>query len=293
MNEARIEERRRVLATANVAAAFRALEAEKGAAALVVDECAAFFAGDEAQSRVAAMNARQRAFLTEMMAVRTRCFDEECVAFLSRFLADGSPHANGRPPAQAVFLGAGYDSRAYRLREMRCAAVYEADQAALFPAKTELLRARGIGPTAERVVPVEIDFAEKALIPALLAAGFDPAQPTIWVAEGLLPYLSEAVAKSLVCETAAISAAGSKFAATMSDRSVAEAIVAFGGAPRETGGNRWQRSCFTSRDDGLAMLAAAGWAGTQRSLYEIGAAYGRGQCLRDFDCRIVVAEKRA
>ena len=53
--------------------------------------------------------------------------------------------------------------------------------------KTAALDDLGAAPTADRKT-VAIDLRDD-WPSALRAAGFDPAQPTAWIAEGLLPYL--------------------------------------------------------------------------------------------------------
>ncbi len=44
----------------------------------------------------------------------------------------------------------------------------------------------------------------------LLASGFDPAVPSVWIAEGLVMYLSEAAVDNLLREAHKVSAKGSR-----------------------------------------------------------------------------------
>jgi methyltransferase (TIGR00027 family) len=108
-------------------------------------------------------------------ASRTKWFDEF-------FIAAG---ANGIE--QAVILAAGLDARAWRLPWVDGSTVYEIDQPKVLAFKAETLRAHDAAP-ATRYVPVPVDLRQD-WPKALVEAGFDPAEPAAWAAEGLLPYL--------------------------------------------------------------------------------------------------------
>jgi methyltransferase (TIGR00027 family) len=88
---------------------------------------------------------------------------------------------------QVVILAAGLDSRAYRLDWSAGTTVFEIDQPKVLEYKTSTLDAHGAVPKARRV-PVAVDLRDD-WPSALITAGFDPTQPTAWLAEGLLPYL--------------------------------------------------------------------------------------------------------
>jgi len=111
---------------------------------------------------------------------------------------------------QVVILAAGLDSRAYRLDWPTGTTVFEIDQPKVLDYKTSTLDAHGALPKARRV-PVAVDLRDDWPA-ALLAAGFDPAQPTAWLAEGLLPYLPGDAQDRLFDLATAHSAAGSRIA---------------------------------------------------------------------------------
>ena len=111
----------------------------------------------------------------EYQAVRTHFFD--------RYFAD----AVAAGIRQVVILAAGLDSRAYRLDWPAGTTVYEIDQPQVVEYKTATLESAGAAPKAtRRTVPIDLREDWPA---ALAGAGFDRAQPTAWLAEGLLPYL--------------------------------------------------------------------------------------------------------
>ncbi|AKS31721.1 SAM-dependent methyltransferase [Mycolicibacterium goodii] len=125
--------------------------------------------GDDAETR------RIHEMSRNYQAVRTHYFDE--------YFTDIA-HAGIR---QVVILAAGLDSRAFRLDWPAGTTVFEIDQPNVLEYKTATLQAHGAVAKA-RYVPVPADLRDDW--PAtLIQAGFDPAQPTAWLAEGLLPYL--------------------------------------------------------------------------------------------------------
>ncbi|HTW66742.1 MAG TPA: SAM-dependent methyltransferase [Bryobacteraceae bacterium] len=113
---------------------------------------------------------------------------------------------------QLVILGAGLDSRAWRLESLKNTTVYEVD----FPASQAWKRERALSVPflAKDVRFVEIDFQREALTPRLRAAGFDPSRATFWLWEGVTMYLTSEVVSANFAEFAALSAPGSRIALT-------------------------------------------------------------------------------
>ncbi len=136
----------------------------------------------------------------DYQAVRTHYFDS--------YFAEATGTAAGI--RQVVILAAGLDSRAFRLDWPAVTAVYEIDQPQVVRYKTTTLESAGAAPTADRrtvAVDLRDDWAA-----ALTAAGFDPGQPTAWLAEGLLPYLPAEAQDRLFEMLTALSAPGSRVA---------------------------------------------------------------------------------
>ncbi|WP_343600635.1 class I SAM-dependent methyltransferase [Mycobacterium sp.] len=136
--------------------------------------------------------------MVDFMAVRTVFFDE---FFLTAAEAGVQ---------QMVILASGLDSRVWRLPWPDGIAVYEVDQPKVLDFKDATLRRHGARPAAKLVyVPVDLrqDWPR-----ALRDAGFDPARPTGWSAEGLLRYLTPSDQDSLFQRIHALSAVGSRLA---------------------------------------------------------------------------------
>jgi methyltransferase (TIGR00027 family) len=134
----------------------------------------------------------------EGMAVRTRHFDT---------LFTDATSAGVR---QAVILAAGLDARAYRLPWPDGTTVYELDQPEVIAFKTETLSQLGAKPKADRrtvAIDLRNDWPK-----ALRDNGFDPAQPTAWIAEGLLIYLPSEAQDLLFDRIDELSAPGSRVA---------------------------------------------------------------------------------
>ena len=151
--------------------------------------------------------------MTDMMAVRTRFFDE---FFLTATGGGNSAEAAASGNIrQAVILAAGLDARAYRLPWPPETTVFEIDQPQVIDFKSQTMRELGAAPTAHRHA-VAVDLRHDWPT-ALQRAGFDPDQPTAWSAEGLLAFLPSDAQDRLLDEITALSAPGSRLAAENMD----------------------------------------------------------------------------
>ncbi|MBK5992882.1 class I SAM-dependent methyltransferase [Streptomyces sp. MBT58] len=131
--------------------------------------------------------------------LRTRVLDD----FLMQ-----SVHAGGA--RQVVLLGAGLDSRAFRLDWPPGCVIFEIDREEVLAFKHQVLEGLSAAPKAARVpVPMDLrgDWAG-----ALPGAGFDPAAPSVWLVEGLLFYLPPAAETYLIDTVDRLSRAGSALA---------------------------------------------------------------------------------
>jgi len=109
---------------------------------------------------------------------------------------------------QLVLLGAGMDARAYRMSGLEKLAVFEVDQKTTFDVKEPLLADERI--LVARRAAVATEFTERGQWSRdLVAAGFDPSVPTVWLLEGLLMYLALPDATDLMAQMGRLSAAGS------------------------------------------------------------------------------------
>jgi methyltransferase (TIGR00027 family) len=133
--------------------------------------------------------------------------------------------------AQLVLLGAGYDSRPYRMAdELRDVAVFEVDLPAMSEIKRRKVR-RIVGEPPANVRYVEIDFTREDLGERLAAAGYDPDATTLFIWSGVAPYLPEDAVRKVL---AFVGAQGSPETSIIFDycfREVVEGDDAYYGAP--------------------------------------------------------------
>jgi len=161
-------------------------------------------------------------YMQNYQAVRTHFFDEYFAAAVGAAgpATGGTSRSRGTSTAagihQVVILASGLDSRAYRLDWPSATTVFEIDQPKVLEYKAATLNRAGVVPSAERrEVPVDLRHDWPA---ALRAAGFDPALPTAWLAEGLLMYLPAAAQDRLFEQLTDLSAAGSRVAVETAGR---------------------------------------------------------------------------
>jgi methyltransferase (TIGR00027 family) len=128
--------------------------------------------------------------------VRTRFFDDAITGIT----------AGPDSPGQVVLLAAGMDTRAYRLELPTTTTVFELDRPELLRLKDTLLASTPAPRCTRR--PVGIDLAG-GWAAALTAAGFDQMRSTIWLAEGLTPYLAVEAVHRLLDQITTLSATGS------------------------------------------------------------------------------------
>lgn len=152
--------------------------------------------------RVAAADPEAATIFAHMgnyQAVRTHFFDR----FFNEAVQSGI--------RQVVILASGLDSRAYRLDWPAGTHVFEIDQPKVLEYKAQTLAAHDVRPAAVlHEVPIDLRQDWPA---ALREHGFDPAQPTAWLAEGLLMYLPADAQDRLFDQITALSAPGSRVSA--------------------------------------------------------------------------------
>ncbi|MGW2395143.1 SAM-dependent methyltransferase [Kitasatospora sp. NPDC001664] len=179
---------------------------------------------------------------------------------------------------QVVLLGAGLDTRAYRLDWPAGCVVHELDTEPVLAFKQQVLDGTGARPAAERrTVAADLrgDWAA-----ALAATGFDPALPTAWLAEGLLLYLPAEAERRLVARLDGLSAPGSTLAYEVKEVDAESPVIrsspVYAAARERLGIDLVALFATGSRPDSAAELAARGWTVTVCSPYEFTALHGRG-----------------
>jgi methyltransferase (TIGR00027 family) len=203
--------------------------------------------------------------LARYFGLRTRVLDD----FVLRSVNAGAH--------QVVLLGAGLDSRAFRLGWPAGCRVFEFDQDHVLGFKQQVLDSLGATPEAGRT-PVAGDLRGDWTA-ALVDAGFAPDSPTTWLAEGLLLYLPAAAERDLIETVDRLSASGSTLAFE----------VKLGREPSEVRGNTLYSSTKNRigvdlpalfdgepRPDSAGYLAGRGWRTRVRTPFDFTREFGRG-----------------
>ncbi|GAB3430971.1 class I SAM-dependent methyltransferase [Flindersiella endophytica] len=113
-----------------------------------------------------------------------------------RYADDAVTDALAAGIGQFVILGAGFDTRSFRLIGPAGAEAYEVDLPDNVARKQELLRKR-FGGTPDHVTQVSTDFETDDLTERLTANGFEPNRSAMFVVEAVTQYLTDDAAQRL------------------------------------------------------------------------------------------------
>jgi methyltransferase (TIGR00027 family) len=152
------------------------------------------------------------------VAVRTRYIDD----VLSEALRSGVE--------QVVILGAGFDSRAYRIRGIERTRVFEVDHPMTQAEKKNTVAER-LGRLPPHVTFVPIDFSTHTLDTVMPGAGYRTEAKTLFMCEGVTHYLSDPTVDALFRFVSG-SAAGSRMVFTYIHRAILAGPAKFAGADK-------------------------------------------------------------
>jgi methyltransferase (TIGR00027 family) len=164
----------------------------------------------------------------------------------TRYIDDALRGALDNGAEQVLILGAGFDTRAYRIPGTDAVPVFEVDHPDAQAAKRKALERSSIA-IPENVTFVPVDFERDDLGRALAVAGFRSGRRTFFIWEGVTQYISRAAIADTLAYVGTAGGAGSVLAfsyirvdviegsaATATDRRVM-ARAQGGGAPWRTG----------------------------------------------------------
>jgi methyltransferase (TIGR00027 family) len=203
------------------------------------DPWAAALAGQEGQAWMEQRTANS----VIPIVLRTRFFDD----FLQRITRQNGVQ-------QIVLLGAGLDTRAFRLNWPEQTRFFELDQPQVLNYKEQILRSAGAQPACARQA-IEVDLTGPWQ-ETLFKAGFEPQQPSGWLLEGFLFYLSNERLTHLLDKVTSLAVPGSWLGFDIINSAVLTSpwtqqwveMQAKSGAP-------W----IGTMDDPEGFLAARGW----------------------------------
>ncbi|WP_163720141.1 SAM-dependent methyltransferase [Mycolicibacterium psychrotolerans] len=158
-------------------------------------------------------------------AARTKWFDDYVLS------------ASAGGVSQVVILGAGLDTRPWRLPWLSDTVIFEVEEPTLLALKAATMDASD-AQLGAKYMPVPVESGDD-WTRALQAAGFDHLEPTAWSIEGVLPELSAEAQDALLSEIALYSARGTRIAVeAATNPDVAQWLCC----------NRWEATSIEVRD---------------------------------------------
>jgi methyltransferase (TIGR00027 family) len=145
----------------------------------------------------------------------------------TRLIDEWLCEAMGAGVKQVILLGAGFDSRAWRLPVLAQACVFEVDHPATSAEKRK--RLSGLGADLAHVRFVPVDFDQQMPADGLVQAGFDPSQRTIVIWDGVTSYLQPEAVDAITRWVGGL-AEGGQFIFTYIHSGVLDGSMSFEGA---------------------------------------------------------------
>lgn len=115
---------------------------------------------------------------------------------------------------QYVILGAGFDTRAYRLPPESRVRCFEVDEPKTQAFKREMLKKAGVDTSRIEFVPA--DFRKEDSFEKLTAVGFDPAKPSLFTWESVMMFLDREAVESMFRRIAGTAAGSAPWPASPS-----------------------------------------------------------------------------
>jgi methyltransferase (TIGR00027 family) len=203
---------------------------------------------------------QQAGGLAEYVTIRTRYLDDAIEKTVREYGI-----------RQVVLVAAGMDTRGFRLKFPAEVTLYEIDHADLLETKDQILSEVGARPLVERKL-VKADLRAQWW-PSLEVAGFSAQEPSLWVPEGLLFYLTDQDVRRLLTRIASLACPGSRLAvdilggSVMSNPRAQEFLAAL-----EDDGTAWRFGTDTPEQ----FLTQCGWNPVEvKQPGEDGANFGR------------------
>lgn len=147
----------------------------------------------------------------------------------TRYIDDVLGEALRSGAEQVVILGAGFDSRAYRIRGIERARVFEVDHP-LTQAKKKDVVARRLGTLPSHVTFAAIDFGSATLDTVMHSCGYRREAKTFFICEGVTHYLSAPAVDAIFQYVAQNAGVGSRMVFTYIHRAILEGALTFAGA---------------------------------------------------------------
>jgi methyltransferase (TIGR00027 family) len=147
----------------------------------------------------------------------------------TRFIDDALRDALRDGCEQVVILGAGFDSRAYRIPGVERARVFEVDHPATQRIKREQMQ-RMLGTLPAHVIFVPVDFNQQRLQDVMAAAGLPAAARMFFIWEGVTNYLTADAVDTTFRYVSSAAGRGGRIVFTYIHRGILDGSAHFAGA---------------------------------------------------------------
>jgi len=252
-------------------AALRAIESHRKDA-LINDTYASAFEGFEGRNWAYSLPGEIQLLMIDMLAVRTRVFEEFTLTCITRKIpfygeltlkvsnlddiTDDFFGTLNNTLNQIVILGAGYDTKAYRLNELVGTSVFEVDFQEVLDRKQDIAIRENITSVCKKHSFVASDLSEGKFDIELILAGFDTQAPTLWLIEALSGYLTKSQNQRIIECITKLSQNGSIVISTFLGES---------GEASGYGKGISKKHVFYT-DQGYKLFQEAGWFGNQKKI---------------------------
>lgn len=225
---------------------WRALETQKSPSVrLINDPFASMLCDGEPDTLCERTELNDRLdFFVDLLAVRTRWLDDAI---------------ESASPKQIVMLGAGLDTRGWRMDSLRDVPLFEVDFSEVLQSKLKILSSHA--PYAD-VQPVAADLSSDDFEDVLVACGFDSNCESVWVLEGFVGYFTAPELDRLFVKIRRLSKRGSRLVATFTGR--------------DSNCTSMHRMTWNSEADVNLFLQQRGWTGKAVHAALVAQEYGRG-----------------
>jgi methyltransferase (TIGR00027 family) len=236
--------------TSQYVAAARAVE-HKRADRLFSDPLAEKLAGKKIISEILPLIEEYEKRGKPMIEVRTRFFDDFLLASTTDI-------------RQVIILGAGMDTRSFRLPWHPDTYLYEIDRPEVMQRKESLL---GSTPAKCHRHSLAIDLRQ-LWSEQLIETGFQPSKPSVWLLEGLLYYLTETEVRTLLRTISDLTAQGSKLGADLVNEKNKQ-------EKNQRLDRRWAKLWQSGCDEPEKLFAEFGWQASVVQYGDRAASFGR------------------
>jgi len=166
-------------------------------------------------------------------------------------------------------MAVGLDTRAYRLPWPAGTRVFELDQPAVLEEKEQILGSAGAQTECARhAIGADLTSPWKA---GLIESGFEPSQPSVWLLEGFLFYISTESISLLLNEVNSLSASGSWLGFDIINSNTLTSPHTHQWIDMQDNSGPW----IGTLDDPIGFLATRGWKTTLSQAVAPDANHGR------------------